>query len=171
MKSRYTSYPNANQSPIQRITHNPHRPTRYAPRSPPIIEIYDLEVLELDSHSPTSSNSSSSSSSSLSPCSSNENFKSLYTDSNNSNSIYSINHSDLFLNKSHNNTKSTNNYTRQYSNNKNNIEEVAFTFPEFISSIINSTDINWLMLIIQDVARLLEHKFKDFKKLRKEVFI
>lgn len=39
-----------------------------------------------------------------------------------------------------------------------------FSFLEFISSIINCNDKEWHKLIIQDLSRLLELKFRDFKK-------
>jgi hypothetical protein len=39
-----------------------------------------------------------------------------------------------------------------------------FFLKEFISSIINCNDKEWHKLIIQDLSRLLELKFRDFKK-------
>ncbi len=35
---------------------------------------------------------------------------------------------------------------------------------DFISSIINDNDVEWHKLIVQDLARLLELKFREFKK-------
>ena len=36
---------------------------------------------------------------------------------------------------------------------------------DFVSSIVSSEDKQWHILIIQDIARLLELKFREFKKL------
>jgi hypothetical protein len=40
----------------------------------------------------------------------------------------------------------------------------SFFFIDFISSIINQDDIKWHKLIIQDLERIIELKFRDFKK-------
>jgi hypothetical protein len=39
-----------------------------------------------------------------------------------------------------------------------------FNFEDFISSIINQDDIKWHKLIIQDLERNIELKFREFKK-------
>ncbi len=145
MKSRYNSAIQNQQFHIPIEQSKTHRTPRYQPRSPPIIEIYDLEALEIDN---SQSNSLSSSSSS-----SNENFGSPQSQSYFNRSISS---------KSRQNSSSSPSSISLYSD-SNPLEE-PFTFQEFISSIINCNDKEWHKLIIQDLARVLEHNFKDFKK-------
>lgn len=126
---------------------------KYQHKSPPIIEIYDLEALEIDSQF-----------SSLSSCSSTNEFNSInttkpyhqqFSQQQQSNSLYSsssascsprssIESSSLFHSDS--------------------ALEEPFTFREFISSIISCNEKKWHKLIIQDLARLLELNFRDFKK-------
>lgn len=40
----------------------------------------------------------------------------------------------------------------------------AFTFQDFVSSILNSDNQEYTHLIVQDIARLIELKFREFKK-------
>lgn len=40
----------------------------------------------------------------------------------------------------------------------------SFTFQDFVSSILNNENKDYQILIIQDIARLMELKFRDFKK-------
>ena len=41
---------------------------------------------------------------------------------------------------------------------------IRFSTLDFISSIINDNEVEWSKLIVQDLARLLELKFREFKK-------
>lgn len=118
---------------------------KYQPRTPPIIEIYDLEALELDTSSGISSLSSSSSSAELNRISIQKKNQSSPSSSASSSPRSSFENSSLYQSDS------------SYS-------DEPFTFQEFISSIINCNDKEWHKLIIQDLSRLLELKFRDFKK-------
>lgn len=113
--------------------------SKYHPKSPPITEFYDLEALEVDSQ--YSSLSSPASSNDLNQCN-RRHFNYLST-STSSSPRSSIESSSLF----------------QLDSNF----EKPLTFQEFISSII-SNDKQWHKLIIQDLAKLLELNFKEFKK-------
>lgn len=132
------------------------RTQKYQLKSPPIIEIYDLEALEVDSQF-----------SSLSSCSSTNEFNSL-----NSNSYNQKQPHHLYQNQQSNSLYSSSSVSCSP---RSSIEssppfhsdssfERPFTFQEFISSIITCNDEKWHKLIIQDLARLLELKFRDFKK-------
>ena len=108
-----------------------------------ISEIYDLDFLELDS----------SSSSSSSPVSSSP-----------TNSVYSSNSSCFSDNNSNRPAKWSNVTQSTVCHKKDGLvksaHEEPFTFQDFVSSIVNSEE----TIIIQDIARLLELKFRDFKK-------
>lgn len=159
MKSRYNSTIQHDQNQQYHIPINQskahHRAPRYQPRSPPIIEIYDLEALEMD-NSPSSSLSSCSSSS-------NENLTSSFqTQQYQQQLSLGLFNSSLTSHSRHSSSSSPSSASL-YS--ESSAFEEPFTFQEFISSIINCNDKKWHRLIIQDLARLLEHNFKDFKKV------
>lgn len=120
------------------------RINKYQQKTPPIIEIYDLEALEIDSQS--SSPSSYSSSNDFNQIKNKKpHMNSLYSSSSASSSPRSsIESSSLFQSDT--------------------AFDKPFTFQEFISAIINCNDNKWHKLIIQDLARLLELKFRDFRK-------
>lgn len=125
---------------------------KYQLKSPPIIEIYDLEALEIDSQ--LSSLSSCSSTNELSPLN-NIQKQPHHHNHSQSNSLYSSSSASCSPRSS---IESSSLFHSDSS------FEKPFTFQEFISSIINCNDEKWHKLIIQDLARLLEHKFRDFKK-------
>jgi hypothetical protein len=133
-------------------------------------EIYDLDYLELDNSSTSSACSSgySSSPESLKNFDSNSLINSLnstprssftYQNSlnNNSSSAKSSTQQQHHHNYHHHHHHKLNHYQQQQQNEQ-------FSFQDFISSIVNSDDKDSQILIVQDIARLLELKYREFKK-------
>lgn len=50
-------------------------------------------------------------------------------------------------------------------NNRLELNEDPFSFQDFISTIINENDIEWHKLVQQDLEKILQLKFREFKKL------
>lgn len=150
MRNYYNS--NSQQMPLP-INHS-IRTKKYQPKTPPIIEIYDLEALEMDSQA-----------SSLSSCYSTNEFNNLASiidnrNVNNKNKNYNFNNS---MSSSNSSSPRSSIESNSLFHSDASFDE-PFTFREFISSIINCSDKQFYKLIIQDLARLLELNFRDFNK-------
>lgn len=130
-------------------------------------------------HSPLSFSSSSSSSSSCSSSSSEASSpQSIYTNFSKSSVFNLSNHNfnaNHFVYSNHYSSENSNGstprssitnsaYHSDSSSLSNSSAEESLSFQEFVCSIINSDDKEWQILIIQDIARLLELKFRKFKK-------
>lgn len=143
MRTRYNSM--NQQMPI--IQNQSLKQWKYQPKTPPIIEIYDLEALEIDSEF-----------SSLSSYSSSNEFNQMNNNSPQQHHMNSLYSSSSASSSPRSSIESNSSFQIDNSLDK------PFTFQEFITSIINCNDNKWHTLIIQDLARLLELKFRDFKK-------
>lgn len=146
-----------------------------------INEIYDLAFLELES---TSSSASTSTSSSSSPVSSSPtSLFSAYSNCSNVNSTQSSKKcspppkttttADIYYSSTNSTPRSSITSTTSYQSEILAASSSCFdggdldeqlTFQDFVSTIVNSEDKQSHILIVQDIARLLELKFREFKK-------
>lgn len=143
MRTRHNSM--NQQMPLVQNNQN-FRQSKFQPKSPPIIEIYDLEALEIDSQF-----------SSLSSYSSSNEFNKIGNSQDHNSQLNSLCSSSSASSSPRSSIESSSFHI-------DNPFDKPFTFQEFISSIINCNDKKWHKLIIQDLARLLELKFRDFRK-------
>lgn len=82
---------------------------------------------------------------------------------NDSHSVRSFNSNNSYANMSNSSASSASLNTVSRSESVPNSQE-TFTFQDFVSSILNSHNQEHRHLIIQDIARLIELKFREFKK-------
>ena len=90
-------------------------------------------------------------------------FQNGFISPNDSHSVRSFNSNNSCVNISNSSTSSASLQTVSRSESVSNSHEV-FTFQDFVSSILNSDNLEYRNLIIQDIARLVELKFREFKK-------